>query len=129
MTQQQEILDDPNYIPLLDQGFIGIDDHMGDDMAVVVRFAVDTLMGPAGVEVEDDAMKFVEFADDIVDLWDVNLCGIAEWGENATPSRYYASGHHVSWTRFIKQVAKKPVLGVGRYTDPEKMLEIEQKAL
>ena len=100
---------------------------VGHDMAVVVRFAVDTLMGPAGVEVEDDAMKFVEFADDVVDLWDVNLCGIAEWGENATPSRYYASGHHVSWTRFIKQVAKKPVLGVGRYTDPEKMLEIVTK--
>ncbi len=97
------------------------------DMAVVVRFAVDTLLGKDGVEVEDDGMKFVEYADDIVDLWDVNLCGIAEWGENATPSRYYPSGHHLHWTRFIKQVAKKPVLGVGRYTDPNKMLEVVTK--
>src|SRR6266436_4182254 len=77
------------------------------DMAVVVRLAVDTLLGKDGVEVEDDGMKFVEYADDIVDLWDVNLCGIAEWGENATPSRYYPSGHHLHWTRFIKQFAKK----------------------
>lgn len=98
-----------------------------NDMAVVVRFAIDTLLGPDGVEVEDDGLKFIEHADDLVDLWDVNLCGIAEWGENATPSRYYQSGHHLHWTRFIKQVAKKPVLGVGRFTDPEKMCEVVTK--
>ena len=33
------------------------------------------------------------------------------------------------WTRFVKQVAKKPVLGVGRFTDPEKMTEIVTKGI
>jgi len=74
-------------------------------------------------------MKFVELADPLVDLWDVDVGDIAEWGEDAGPSRFYQQGHQVPWTRFIKQVAKKPVLGVGRFTDPEKMTEIVTKGI
>jgi dimethylamine/trimethylamine dehydrogenase len=77
--------------------------------------------------VEEDGMRFVELADPLVDLWDVDVGDIAEWGEDAGPSRFYLQGHQVPWTRYIKQVAKKPVLGVGRYTDPEKMTEIVTK--
>ena len=40
-----------------------------------------------------------------------------------------SQGHQVPWTRFVKQVAKKPVLGVGRFTDPEKMTEIVTKGI
>jgi thymidylate synthase (FAD) len=35
MTAQTEILNDPNYIPVLDYGFVGIVDHMGDDTSIV----------------------------------------------------------------------------------------------
>ena len=94
------------------------------DCALATRFAVDTLYGASGVEVEEDGMRFAALADPIVDLWDVDVGDIAEWGEDAGPSRFNAQGHQVPWTRFIKQVAKKPVLGVGRFTDPEKMTEI-----
>lgn len=97
---------------------------VGHDCAIATRFAVDTLYGPGGIEVEDDGMKFVQLADPLVDLWDVDVGDIAEWGEDAGPSRFYRQGHQVPWTQYIKQVAKKPVLGVGRFTDPEKMLEI-----
>lgn len=100
---------------------------VGDDCAIATRFAVDTLYGPGHVEVERDGMGFVEMADALVDLWDVDVGDIAEWGEDAGPSRFYQQGHQVPWTRFIKQVSKKPVLGVGRYTDPEKMTEIVTK--
>jgi thymidylate synthase (FAD) len=34
MTAQTEILDDPNYIPVLDHGFAGLVDHLGDDFAI-----------------------------------------------------------------------------------------------
>jgi dimethylamine/trimethylamine dehydrogenase len=94
------------------------------DCALATRFAVDSLYGSAGVEVEEDGMRFAALADPIVDLWDVDVGDIAEWGEDAGPSRFNAQGHQVPWTRFIKQVAKKPVLGVGRFVDPEKMTEI-----
>ncbi|SIT41449.1 Trimethylamine dehydrogenase [Paraburkholderia ribeironis] len=100
---------------------------VGSDCAIATRFAVDTLYGSGGVEVEKDGMKFVEMADPLVDLWDVDVGDIAEWGEDAGPSRFYLQGHQVPWTRFIKQVSKKPVLGVGRFTDPEKMTEIVTK--
>ena len=100
---------------------------VGKDCAIATRFAVDSLYGVAGVEVENDGMKFVEMADSLVDLWDVDVGDIAEWGEDAGPSRWTQQGHQVPWTRFIKQVSKKPVLGVGRFTDPEKMVEIVTK--
>jgi flavin-dependent thymidylate synthase len=35
LTTQEEIKSDPNYIPLLDYGFAGLIDHMGDDSAIV----------------------------------------------------------------------------------------------
>ena len=100
---------------------------VGKDCAIATRFAVDTVYGPGQIEVEVDGMKFVEMADPLVDLWDVDVGDIAEWGEDAGPSRFYQQGHQVPWTKFVKQVSKKPVLGVGRFTDPEKMTEIVTK--
>ena len=105
----------------------GVRKAVGKDCAIATRFAVDTLYGPGHVEVEREGMAFVEMADHLVDLWDVDVGDIAEWGEDAGPSRFYQQGHQVPWTKFIKQVSKKPVLGVGRYTDPEKMTEIVTK--
>lgn len=100
---------------------------VGGDCAIATRFAVDTVYGPDQIEVEVDGMKFIEMADPLLDLWDVDVGDIAEWGEDAGPSRFYQQGHQVPWTKFVKQVSKKPVLGVGRYTDPEKMTEIVTK--
>src|SRR5579883_649940 len=97
---------------------------IGSDCAIATRFAVDTLIGEEGIEIEREGVKFIELADDLVDLWDVNVGDIAECGEDAGPSRFYRQGHQLSWQKFVKQVSKKCVLGVGRFTDPEKMLEV-----
>lgn len=94
---------------------------VGDECAITTRFAVDTLYGEAGVEVEREALKFVELADPFVDLWDINVGDIAEWGEDAGPSRFYKTGHQLDWQKFVTQVSTKPVAGVGRFTDPEIM--------
>ncbi|MDO9366802.1 MAG: FAD-dependent oxidoreductase [Methylotenera sp.] len=100
---------------------------VGSECAIATRFAVDTVSGPNQIEVEVDGMKFIELADPLLDLWDVDVGDIAEWGEDAGPSRFYQQGHQVPWTKFVKQVSKKPVLGVGRFVDPEKMTEIVTK--
>ena len=97
---------------------------VGDDCAIATRFAVDTLYGEGGIEVERDGIKFVELADPFVDVWDVNVGDIAEWGEDAGPSRFYEMGHQIPWQKHIKTVSKKPVLGVGRFTDADKMTEV-----
>src|ERR1700704_120888 len=90
---------------------------------------VDTLYGQSGIEAERDGVKFARLADPLVDLWDIDVGDIAEWGEDAGPSRFYLQGHQVPWTRIIKKVVTKPVLGVGRFTDPEKMTEVVSKGI
>ncbi len=102
---------------------------VGHDCAIATRFQADSLAGPGGIEVERDGIAFVEMADPLVDLWDVIIGDIAEWGEDAGPSRFYLQGHQLPWSSVVKRVAKNPVLGVGRFTDPEKMTEIVTKGL
>ena len=55
--------------------------------------------------------------------WDINVSGIAEWGEDATPSRFYPQGRALPWQAAVKAMSKKPVLGVGRWTNPDLMAE------
>ena len=95
-----------------------------DDIALVTRCAVDTLYGGKGVEIGEDGLKFIELASPYLDLWDVNIGDITEWGEDAGPSRFYQIAHENDWIRHIKQATSKPVVGVGRYYDPEKMLQV-----
>ncbi|VDC24457.1 FAD-dependent oxidoreductase [Pseudogemmobacter humi] len=95
-----------------------------NDVALVTRCAVDTLYGGKGVELGEDGLRFIEMASPYLDLWDVNIGDIAEWGEDAGPSRFYPIAHENDWIRHIKQATNKPVVGVGRYYDPEKMLQV-----
>lgn len=99
------------------------------DMALVTRCAVDTLYGSKGLEIGDDGLKFIEAASPYLDLWDVNIGDITEWGEDAGPSRFYATGHENDWVRFVKQATNKPVVGVGRYTSPDVMLQAVQAGI
>jgi dimethylamine/trimethylamine dehydrogenase len=96
---------------------------VGDDTAIAVRMSCDMFMGEPGTQLERDCVPFVQMADDLVDVWDINLSGIAEWGEDATPSRFYETGRAIPWQKRIKEVTKKPVLGVGRFTNPDVMVD------
>jgi len=97
---------------------------VGDDVALVTRCAIDTLYGDTGLELEVDTLRFIEAASPYLDMWDVTIGDIAEWGEDAGPSRFYATGHENDWVKFIKKHTDKPVVGVGRYTSADKMLEV-----
>src|SRR5207244_13497765 len=96
---------------------------VGDDTAIAVRMSCDMFMGDAGTQLERDCLPFVELCDEIVDVWDINVSGISEWGEDATPSRFYPSGRLLPWQEAVKKVAKKPVLGVGRFTSPDLIVD------
>ena len=69
---------------------------MGDDCAIADRIAVDSL-GVAGIHVEE-ALGFVNLADHLVDLWDVNVGSIAEWSKDSGTSRYFEEGYQLEWT-------------------------------
>jgi dimethylamine/trimethylamine dehydrogenase len=96
--------------------------EIGADCAVVTRIAVDAL-GPAGIHVEE-ALEFVSLADDLVDLWDVNVGSIADWSKDSGTSRYFEEGYQLGWTGRIREVTAKPIVGVGRLTSPDRMASI-----
>ena len=100
-----------------------VKEAVGDDTAIAVRLSCDMFMGEPGTQLERDAVPFAQMVDHLVDVWDINLSGIAEWGEDATPSRFYETGRAIPWQKRIKEVTTKPVLGVGRFTSPDAMVE------
>jgi len=94
--------------------------------AVANRFSIDQLSGSAGVEVGEDGLRFVEHVTKLglVDLWDINISSLQEWGEDAAPSRFQKSNHQMPWTGVVRSIAKVPVVGVGRFTDPDEMVRV-----
>jgi dimethylamine/trimethylamine dehydrogenase len=95
---------------------------VGDDCAVATRISVEAL-GPAGIRLEE-ALAFVRLADDLVDLWDVNVGSIAHWSKDSGTSRYFEEGYQLEWTGGIRQATAKPIVGVGRLTSPDRMASI-----
>lgn len=91
----------------------------GDDCAVAFRFAVDELLGAGGIECDEEGREIVAMLAELPDLWDVN---IADWANDSLPSRFGDQGHQEPYVSFVKKVTSKPVVGVGRFTDPDAML-------
>lgn len=100
----------------------GVRDAVGADCAIVTRIAVDAL-GPAGIHLEE-ALDFVNLADDLVDLWDVNVGSIAYWSKDSGTSRYFREGYQLEWTGGLRQATAKPIVGVGRLTSPDRMASV-----
>jgi dimethylamine/trimethylamine dehydrogenase len=95
---------------------------IGDECAIAVRFCVEAL-GPAGVELAE-GLGYVGLADHLVDLWDVNVGSILDWSKDSGTSRYFAEGYQLEWTGRVREVTAKPIVGVGRLTNPDRMAEI-----
>jgi dimethylamine/trimethylamine dehydrogenase len=95
---------------------------IGDECAIAVRLCIEAL-GPAGVEL-DEGLGFVGLADHLVDLWDVNVGSITEWSKDSGTSRFFSEGYQLEWTGRVREVTAKPIVGVGRLTNPDRMAEI-----
>jgi dimethylamine/trimethylamine dehydrogenase len=95
---------------------------IGDECAIAVRFCVEAL-GPAGVELAE-GLGYIALADHLVDLWDVNVGSILDWSKDSGTSRYFAEGYQLEWTSRVREVTAKPIVGVGRLTNPDRMAEI-----
>jgi dimethylamine/trimethylamine dehydrogenase len=94
---------------------------VGDECAIAVRLSVEAFGHDAVVPLED-GLAFVELADPLVDLWDVTVGGLAGPGRMDTgPSRFFAEGYQLEWTRAVREWTAKPVVGVGRFTSPDAM--------
>ena len=99
---------------------------VGDTMAVVVRFAVEELRGADGIEFQKEGREIVEMLAELPDLWDVN---VAEWENDSQTSRFADEGFQEPYIDFVKKVTSKPVVGVGRYTTPDRMVSVINKGV
>jgi dimethylamine/trimethylamine dehydrogenase len=102
---------------------------VGDDCAISCRFGLDTLdepqgYGDRGVRAERDGYSFIELCDSLVDMWDINVGNAIEWGEDAGPSRTHEENHEGKYTHRVKEHTDKPVMNVGRFTNPDTMVEV-----
>jgi dimethylamine/trimethylamine dehydrogenase len=95
---------------------------VGDECAIAARLAVDA-RGPNGIELEE-GLEFVRLADHLVDLWDVNIGSITDRTADIAPSRCDDQGWQLQWTGRVREATAKPIVGVGRLTSPERMVEI-----
>ena len=99
---------------------------VGDTMAVVVRMAVDELMGPDGLEWQHEGREAIEMLAELPDLWDIT---IGNWANDSQTSRFAPEGYQEDYVAFVKTVTSKPVAIVGRYTTPDAMVSAIQRGI
>jgi dimethylamine/trimethylamine dehydrogenase len=99
---------------------------VGDDCAIASRATVDDLEGPGGIQLHEDGLRAIEALDHLVDLWDITIGTGLEWGQDAGASRFFPQNHEAEYTKHVKlgNHTNKPVVGVGRFTDPDVMVEV-----
>lgn len=93
------------------------------DCAVALRFSVHETSAETPITYDAEGRDIVEMLAGLPDLWDVNISG---WSADSNTSRFSEEGHQLPFTEFVKSVTDKPVVGVGRYTSPDKMLGLIQ---
>jgi dimethylamine/trimethylamine dehydrogenase len=108
-----------NRVRLLREVIEDTKDAVGDRCAVAVRLGVDELLGPDGITSEGEGREVIEMLAELPDLWDVN---ISNWTNDSQASRFAKEGYQEEYTRFVKSVTSKPVVGVGRFTSPDTMV-------
>lgn len=108
-----------NRVRLLREMIEATKDAVGHKCAVAVRFAVDEMMGSAGLEWDSEGREVIEMLAELPDLWDVN---VSDWANDSGVSRFFEEDYQRKYTDFVKSVTSKPVVGVGRYVSPDRMV-------
>ncbi len=100
---------------------------VGDTCAVAMRFAVDEMAGSDGMQAAEEGRAVVEMLAEMPDLWDVN---VSDWSNDSATSRFEPNeGYQNAYIDFVKQVTTKPVVGVGRFTSPDRMASMVSKGV
>jgi dimethylamine/trimethylamine dehydrogenase len=100
---------------------------VGDDCAVGARLSIDTLSDDGlGISVQEDGIRFIEHADHLVDLWDVQIGppSLLDGTDAIASSRVRPENFQRPWVEQIRPHTRKPIVGVGRFTNPDTMVEV-----
>jgi dimethylamine/trimethylamine dehydrogenase len=99
--------------------------EVGDQCAIAVRISMDSLRENGTRLENDDVCRFIELADNLVDLWDLQIGGsILEWGQDTLSSRFAQENFQKPWHEMVRPHTKKPIVGVGRFNNPDTMAEV-----
>ena len=101
-------------------------EEVGDSCGIAVRLAVDELLGKAGITSDREGRLVLDLLGELPDLWDVN---VSEWHNDSQTSRFSEEGFQEPYISFVKQHTSKPVVGVGRYTSPDRMVSLINKGV
>jgi len=94
-------------------------DAVGDKCAVALRISVEELRGRPGRTPPPRRNEVVALLADIPDLWDVKMDSSPT---DCAPSAVLARRQPRTIVNFVKQLTKRPVVGVGRFTSPDVMV-------
>ena len=94
-------------------------DAVGDTCGVALRISLEELRARHSDRAASEAHEVVELLADVPDLWDVKMDSSPT---DCSPSRFTGEGSHEPIIDFVKQITKKPVVGVGRFTSPDTMV-------
>jgi dimethylamine/trimethylamine dehydrogenase len=113
------------WLETLDQ----VRDAVGDECAITARFSIDSLHNSdQGIRLDEEGVGFIELADHLVDFWDLQVGGrtIKEWPDDAGASRLFPEDVQGKWLRHVRPYTRKPIVGVGRFTNPDTMVKVIQ---
>ena len=110
-----------NRVRLLREVLEETKEAVGETCAVALRLAVEELEGEEGITSGGEGRDIVEMLAELPDLWDVN---VSDWTNDSLTSRFGEAGFQESHIAFVKRVTSKPVVGVGRYTSPDRMVSL-----
>ncbi len=102
-------------------------EEIGDELALTIRLQVDNLRADdLGIRVEEEGVGFIEYMDDLVDFWDLQVGGpiVMEWTDNAGASRFFPENFQGWAVAKVRPHTSKPIVGVGRFTNPDTMVEV-----
>jgi dimethylamine/trimethylamine dehydrogenase len=115
-----------NRVRLIKEILIDTKEAVGDRCGVAFRFAVDELLGDAGITAEGEGHDVVALLAELPDLWDVN---VSTWMNDSQTARFSEEGYQERYTKFVKSLTTKPVVGVGRYTSPDAMVRVVKQGI
>ena len=102
-------------------------DAVGDDAAVALRIAADELddsSNISGARANGEMRDIIESLAPLPDLWDVCL---HSWKNDSQTSRFAPiEGYQENYVRYVREIVSRydrPVVGVGRFTSPDAMVE------
>ncbi len=91
---------------------------VGETCGIALRLATIS-GGPDGKPDTGEKREVVALLEDLPDLWDLSVHDYSYEMGSSRFTREAALEEYVSW---VKQVTRKPVVGVGRFTSPDTML-------